>query len=142
MSNSFIKPKKQAKVIRLVGSLIVDVNGQKVEVSNSFRIQTDIAYSGMSVAEQETVLKAIETALAGNADISFQANLEAQEIKSQAKAKEPSPLDLILAEANKPKEADLVEAVVRDDKAKADSHQSALDILGAKTLPEAIGFKS
>ena len=142
MNHSFTKTKKQAKTIRLVGDLLVNINGQKVKVSDSFRIQTDIAYSGMSVAEQETVLKAIETALAGNADISFTANLEAQQVKSQARATEPSPLDLLLAAANKPKQDELVEAVVRDDKAKSTAHQNALDILGASALPPAMTVKS
>ena len=140
MNTSFRVAKKKAKTIRLTGRLVIDVNGTAVEVSNTFKIQTDISYSGMSQAEQDTVLKAVETALAGNADISFTAVMEAEEVKSQSKnPKAPSPLDEILAKVNKPKPEELVAAVVRDDEAKLESITGALESLGVTTLPQTKG---
>jgi len=136
--NNYTATKTQPKSVRLVGTLIIDVNGQEVEVSQTFKIQTDLTYSGMTQAQQETTMNAVNTALAGNADIKFSMQLAAEEIQARA-SKEPSAIDLILAELNKPKPAALVEASIRDDEAKAKSIEAALSILGAATLPETKG---
>lgn len=142
-TSSFTKAKKTPKVIRLSGPLVININGQELTISEDFKLQTDLAFSGMKLDEQETMYKAWQTALAGNAEITFTANLEAEEVKTSAKNinKEPSALDLILAEANKPKPDELLEATVRDDKAKTESTEGALAILGVTSLPETKGIK-
>ena len=141
-TNTFTANKRQAKSIRLVGTLTIDVNGTPVQVSTAFKLQTDLAYSGMSVAEQDTVLNAYKTALVADADINFSLQLKAEEIKSAVKtSKEPSALDLILAEINKPSPEDMLEAVLRDDVSKEGSTQAALDILGVTSLPDTLGSK-
>ena len=96
----------------------------------------------MSIAEQETAMHAVNTALANNADITFTAELTPEVVKTANKGPQaPSPLDQILADLNKPKPAELVEAIVRDDTAKLESTSAALDILGAADLPASFGVQ-
>ena len=130
--------KKQAKPIRLTGSLTIDINGTAVEVSNTFKLQTDLMYSGMSLMEQETVMNAYKTALTTDAIIKFSAKLTAEEIVPKT-VKEPSAIDLLLLEINKPTEIDLLEAATRDDAAKEVATQKALEILGIDEMPKTKG---
>jgi len=133
MTNSYATTKKQPKSIRLTGSLIVEINGTKVEVSDSFVLQTDLTYSGMSVPQQDTVLKAYLTALSSGAEIRFHTNLTAQEIKAKQKA-EPTALDLMLQDLNKADPEQLAEAATREEQDKSKSIQGSLDILGATSV--------
>ena len=140
MNKSFSANKRQAKFVRFTGTLTVEINGQSIEVSNAFKLQTDLAFSGMTQAEQDTVLNAWKTALAGNADIKFNLNLDAQEIPNkQPTNKEPSVIDRILEEANKPKPGEMADAILRDEEAKSESIDVALEFLGVEALPKSKG---
>jgi hypothetical protein len=145
MKNSSFAPTKKEAKVRLVGSLTLNINGTIVKLSDSFRVQTDLAYTGMSVAEQNTAMSAVNAALAGKAEITFTAELVAEEVRTAgAKGSQaPSAIDALLAGLTSPVDsAAIVDSAVREDAAVAIATEAALDILGATTLPASFGVQS
>jgi len=131
------KPSKSNKKIRLKGNLSIVIKGKPYEISDSFVLQTDVSFTGLSTNEQETLLNAVEAILNGDVEESeFHFNLKPELLKSQQQ-QEPSEIDKILAAARAPSTVDLVEASVNQDAAEATAKSIALDILGAtKTSKE------
>lgn len=128
-------PTNKNKQVRLSGTLFVEVNGKKIEVSSNFKLQTNLLYSGMSQPEQATAFNAYSTALKTNADIKFLFELKAEEIKPQVVA---SPLDKMLEELDPSLLADKVEATIKDDEARQRSTIETLKLLGITNLPKGI----